>query len=128
MLDRMEQIRKDLDAADRVIRAGWDNFIATEPTYVLRDLIVIEIKKAREASEARIKDLEAENAALLSEAQHIAGYLRRVAELEGALEKIHASADRRSFAVEWYFGGVRMRPGDYVLMRVGPVTNEETPF
>lgn len=53
---------------------------------------------------------------------------KRIAELEEQLAKIHASADRRSFAIEWYFGGVRMRPGDYVLMRVGPVTSDETPF
>ena len=44
-----EQIRKDLDIADRVVRACWGNFVATEPTYVLRDLIVIEIQKARDA-------------------------------------------------------------------------------
>lgn len=33
--------RRDLDGADAIVRACWDNFVATEPTYVLRDLIAI---------------------------------------------------------------------------------------
>lgn len=44
-----EQVRHDLDRADAVIRACWDNFKAKEPTFVLRDLIVMEIARAREA-------------------------------------------------------------------------------
>ena len=44
-----ERVRRDLDAADAIVRASWDNFVATEPTYVLRDLIAIELDKAREA-------------------------------------------------------------------------------
>ena len=53
---------------------------------------------------------------------------KRIADLEAALAEIHSSATRGGFAVEWYFGGVRTPPGDYVLMRVGPVTSDETPF
>jgi hypothetical protein len=44
-----EQVKADLDIADKVVRAVWGNFVATEPTYVLRDLIVIELVKARSA-------------------------------------------------------------------------------
>lgn len=40
--------RTDLDIADRVINACSDNFKATEPTFVLRDLIAIELAKSRE--------------------------------------------------------------------------------
>lgn len=56
-LQKNEQVRHDLDRADAVIRACWDNFIATEPTFVLRDLIVIEIAKAREAERERCASL-----------------------------------------------------------------------
>lgn len=44
-----EQTRDDLRIADKVVQAVWSNFVATEPTYVLRDLIVIEIEKTRMA-------------------------------------------------------------------------------
>ena len=52
-LHKNAQVRADLNAADRVVRACWGNFIATEPTYVLRDLIVIEIQNARDAERER---------------------------------------------------------------------------
>jgi hypothetical protein len=42
------QTRRDLDVADRLVRLCWDNFKATEPTFVLRDLIAIELATARE--------------------------------------------------------------------------------
>lgn len=44
-----EQNRSDLRIADAIVHSCWDNFLKTEPTYVLRDLIVIEIQKARDA-------------------------------------------------------------------------------
>jgi len=46
-LQRNSQVRSDLDKADAIVRLCWGNFIATEPTYVLRDLIVVELAKAR---------------------------------------------------------------------------------
>lgn len=48
-----EPTQSDLARADALIRACWDNFIAPESTIVLRDLIVIEIAKAREAERER---------------------------------------------------------------------------
>ncbi len=53
---------------------------------------------------------------------------KRIAELEAQLSEIHASTRRMSFENEWYLDGLRNPPGDYVLMRVGPVTSDETPF
>ena len=47
-IDRNAQVRSDLDVADSILEACWDNFTATEPTYVIRDLIVVELGKARE--------------------------------------------------------------------------------
>lgn len=35
---------------------------------------------------------------------------------------------RLSFSQEWYLDGLRHPPGDYVLMRVGPVTSDDVPF
>lgn len=61
-LESNEQVREDLNRADAVVRACWSNFIATESTYVLRDLIVVEIAKAREAEReacARISESRA---------------------------------------------------------------------
>ncbi len=52
----------------------------------------------------------------------------RIAELEKTLSDIHASTRRMSFTNEWYLEGLRNPPGDYVLMRLGPVTSDETPF
>lgn len=52
-LKQHAQTRDDLNRADAVIRACWDNFKATEPTFVLRDLIVIELHKAREMERER---------------------------------------------------------------------------
>lgn len=43
------QTRSDLNIADKIVHAVWDNFIRSEPTFVLRDMIVIEIAKSREA-------------------------------------------------------------------------------
>ena len=45
-----------------------------------------------------------------------------------ALSDIHESARRMSFQNEWYLEGLRNPPGDYVLMRLGPVTSDEIPF
>lgn len=53
---------------------------------------------------------------------------KRIAELEARLAEIFSSARRMSFENEWYLEGLRNPPGDYVLMRVGPVTSDETPF
>jgi len=68
-----EQVRADLRVADNVVHAVWRNFNATEPTYVLRDLIVIELEKARAAEReacAKIIDDNAEG--------NMAGGSRRV--------------------------------------------------
>ena len=55
------QIRSDLDTADRIVNTCRDNFKATEPAFVLRDLIAIEIANAREAErEACAKIAETE--------------------------------------------------------------------
>lgn len=53
---------------------------------------------------------------------------RRIKELETQLADIHASTRRMSFQQEWYLNGLRNPPGDYVLMRVGPVTTDDLPF
>jgi hypothetical protein len=47
--ERTARIRSDLDIAASIVSACWGNFLATEPTYVLRDLIVVELEKARAA-------------------------------------------------------------------------------
>ncbi len=88
---RNEQVRKDLDAADRVVRACWENFVATEPTYLLRDLIVVEIVKARETEREACAKIASDRAAVcqaaydagdktevhpLNEALHIAQLIR----------------------------------------------------
>jgi hypothetical protein len=52
----------------------------------------------------------------------------RIAALEAQIAEIHASTRRMSFREEWYLDGLRNPPGDYVLMRVGPVTSEEVAF
>ena len=54
--------------------------------------------------------------------------LARIAELEAQIAEIHASTRRMSFREEWYLEGLRNPPGDYVLMRIGPVTSDEVPF
>lgn len=53
-IDSHAQIRSDRDRADAVLRLCWDNFLATEPTFVLRDLIVVEMEKARERERDKI--------------------------------------------------------------------------
>jgi hypothetical protein len=53
---------------------------------------------------------------------------KRLAEIEAELAEIKASTRRMSFENEWYLEGLRNPPGDYVLMRVGPATPDETPF
>lgn len=53
-IDTNAQVRSDLDLADGVVRLCWDNFKATEPTFVLRDLIAVEIEKAREREREKI--------------------------------------------------------------------------
>ena len=40
----------------------------------------------------------------------------------------HGAERRMSFAHEWYIEGVRTPPGEYVLMRIGPVTSDEPIF
>ncbi len=59
-IERNQQVRDDLNVADAVVRACWSNFLATEPTYVLRDLIVIELDKARLAEREACASLAAE--------------------------------------------------------------------
>ncbi|WBT40122.1 hypothetical protein [Hyphomicrobium sp. DMF-1] len=49
--EERREIRSDLDIADNLLRLCWDNFKATEPTFVLRDLIVIEFDRIRREAE-----------------------------------------------------------------------------
>lgn len=51
----------------------------------------------------------------------------RIAELEKTLSEIHASVRRVTFTAEWYLDGLRHEPGDYVIMRVGPVPDGYEP-
>lgn len=45
------------------------------------------------------------------------------------VEYVKATPERRwSFDCEWYLGGVRMQPGEYVVVRVGAPVNADTPF
>ena len=55
-------VRSALDKADSIVRTCWENFKATEPTYVLRDLIVVEITKAIEAEREACAKLVDEHA------------------------------------------------------------------
>ncbi len=52
----------------------------------------------------------------------------RIAELEALVSEMHASGLRLEFTHEWYVSGVRRDPGTYVLMRIGPAKEAETPF
>ena len=77
-IDRNAQVRSDLDVADRILEACWDNFTATEPTYVIRDLIVIELAKSREREReacAKIADSFSDSAS-----DHEAGTALNIAE------------------------------------------------
>lgn len=52
----------------------------------------------------------------------------RIAELEKIISDMHGSGRRFTFDREVYIQGLRVGPGDYVLMRIGPATVEEHPF
>jgi hypothetical protein len=52
----------------------------------------------------------------------------RIAELERLVSEMHSTSHRVSFTAETIIGGVRYEPGDYVLMRIGPVTHEDPAF
>lgn len=57
-----------------------------------------------------------------------AAFVDRVRELEAMVSEMHASGLRLEFTHEWYVSGVRRDPGTYVLMRIGPAKDAETPF
>jgi hypothetical protein len=44
---------KHRDMADAISRLFWDNFIKSEPAMVMRDVIAIELDKARDAERER---------------------------------------------------------------------------
>lgn len=52
---------------------------------------------------------------------------KRIAELEAALSEIHSTARRTTQTHEWYLDGLRYPPGEYVIMRVGPVPDGYEP-
>lgn len=74
-----------------------------------------------------LSDADIKEAAQTASAE-IKRQAKRIAELEAQIAEIHASTRRMSFRDEWYLEGVRNPPGDYVLMRIGPVTSEDVPF
>ena len=51
----------------------------------------------------------------------------RIAELDAQIAEIHSSARRMTFRSEWYIDGVRNPPGEFVIMRVGPVKDGDEP-
>ena len=51
------------DMADSISRLFWDNFIKSEPALIMRDVIAVELDKARDAERARCLKI-AEDAAL----------------------------------------------------------------
>jgi len=53
---------------------------------------------------------------------------KRIVDLEALVSEMHGSGLRFSFDCEVYIQGIRVGPGDYVLMRIGPATADEHPF
>ena len=51
----------------------------------------------------------------------------RIAELETQLSEIHSTDRRTTQTHEWYLDGLRYPPGEYVIMRVGPVPDDYEP-
>jgi hypothetical protein len=49
---------------------------------------------------------------------------RRVANLEKLVSDIHSTGRRVTMTSEAYIGGLRFDPGDYMIMRIGPVSDD----